>query len=171
MWYFMSISGVHATISGVLLAFAIPFGKKGKKSPSDLVQHFLHKPVAFLILPLFALANTAIVLDSSLSHLFSKSYVTGIILALVAGKPLGILIFGMLAVKMKITSLPENLNWKHITGTGLIAGIGFTMSIFITLLAFNDPAVINNSKMAILIASLISGVTGFLILKSSFKRV
>lgn len=169
MWYFMSISGVHATISGVLLAFAIPF-RKDAPSPSDRLQHILHKPVAFFILPVFALANTAIDIRTSISDLFSQSYVAGILAGLVIGKPLGILLFGYAAVKLKICSLPDEISWKHIAGTGFIAGIGFTMSIFITLLAFTDSGIINNSKIAILLASAISGLTGFLLLKHSLKN-
>jgi len=170
MWYFMSLSGVHATISGVLLAFAIPFRKGDKESPSDRLQHWLHKPVAFFILPLFALANTAIVISPGLAGLFSQNYAVGILAGLVIGKPVGILLFGFLAVKMKICSLPYQIQWKHITGIGFIAGIGFTMSVFITLLAFNDLAVINNSKISILLGSLISGVAGYLILNWSLRK-
>jgi len=169
MWYFMSISGVHATISGVLLAFAVPF-RKGKKSPSDRLQHLLHKPVAFFILPVFALANTAIDIGTNISVLLSQTYVIGIIAGLVIGKPLGILLFGYLAVKMKICSLPDNVFWKHITGIGFIAGIGFTMSIFITLLAFNNSDIINNSKISILLASALSGLAGYLILNRFLKN-
>jgi Na+:H+ antiporter, NhaA family len=170
MWYFMSLSGVHATISGVLLAFAIPFRKGDRESPSDRLQHWLHKPVAFFILPLFALANTATVISTGLAGLFSQNYAAGILAGLVIGKPVGILLFGFLAVKMKICSLPDLIQWKHITGIGFIAGIGFTMSVFITLLAFNDLAVINNSKISILLGSLISGVAGYLILNWSLRN-
>jgi len=170
MWYFMSLSGVHATISGVLLAFAIPFRKGDKESPSDRLQHWLHKPVAFFILPLFALANTAIVISPGVAGLFSQNYAVGILGGLVIGKPVGILLFGFLAVKMKICSLPDRIHWKHITGIGFIAGIGFTMSVFITILAFDDLTVINNSKIAILLGSLISGLAGYLILKWSLRN-
>lgn len=165
MWYFMSVSGVHATISGVLLAFAIPF-RKTTRSPSDRLQHFLHKPVAFFILPVFALANTAIEFDTAIKDIFNHSYVIGIMAGLIIGKPLGILLFGYAAVKMKICSLPSDLGWRHITGTGFIAGIGFTMSVFITLLAFADPDTVNNSKIAILLASVLAGLSGFLLLKN-----
>ncbi|NHM05474.1 Na+/H+ antiporter NhaA [Flavobacterium celericrescens] len=165
MWYFMLNSGVHATITGVLLAFAIPFQDGSENTISYKLEQFLHKPVAFFILPLFALCNTAIVIGSDWLHNFSKEYSLGIIFGLVIGKPLGIVLFTFLMVKLRITQLPEDLNWKKIIGVGFLAGIGFTMSIFITLLAFDNVTVINNAKFMILVASLLSGIIGFL----SFK--
>lgn len=165
MWYFMLNSGVHATITGVLLAFAIPFQDGSENTISYKLEQFLHKPVAFFILPLFALCNTAIVIGSDWLHNFSEEYSLGIIFGLVIGKPLGIVLFTFLIVKLRITQLPEDLNWKKIIGVGFLAGIGFTMSIFITLLAFDNVTVINNAKFMILVASLLSGIIGFL----SFK--
>lgn len=170
MWYFMLNSGIHATITGVLLAFAIPFENGAKKSTSYLFQQFLHKPVSFLILPLFALANTAIVIGSNLGETVSQHYSIGIALGLIAGKPLGIMLFCFIAVSIGLCKLPDDLNWKAIFGVGLLGGIGFTMSIFITLLAFDDQAVINNSKFAILLSSLVSGTLGFLFLKATLKN-
>lgn len=171
MWYFMLNSGIHATVTGVLLAFAIPFGNGDEKSTSYILQHFLHKPVSFFILPLFALANTAIVINSDIGETFSHDYSIGIALGLIAGKPLGIMLFCFTAVSMGICKLPEDLNWKSILGVGFLAGIGFTMSIFITLLAFDDQVVINNSKFIILLSSLIAGAIGFLLLKGTLKEV
>jgi NhaA family Na+:H+ antiporter len=165
MWYFMLHSGVHATITGVLLAFAIPFGKGGKKSTSYILQHFLHKPVAFIILPIFALANTAIVLSSDIGSTLTQHYSLGIALGLIVGKPLGIFALTFVAVKLGICQLPSDLNWKSIIGVGFLGGIGFTMSIFITLLAFDHEAIINNAKFVILISSLIAGIIGFISLK------
>lgn len=165
MWYFMLNSGVHATITGVLLAFAIPFQDGSENTISYKLEQFLHRPVAFFILPLFALCNTAIVIGSDWLHNFSEEYSLGIIFGLVIGKPLGIVLFTFLIVKLRITQLPEDLNWKKIIGVGFLAGIGFTMSIFITLLAFDNVTVINNAKFMILVASLLSGIIGFL----SFK--
>jgi Na+:H+ antiporter, NhaA family len=170
MWYFMLQSGVHATITGVLLAFAIPFGKGDAKSPSYILQHRLHKPVAFLILPIFALANTAIILGSQWTESFSQPQNIGIITGLVLGKPLGISLFCWLAVLFNFSALPADIKWKNIIGAGLLGGIGFTMSIFITLLAFDRPEVINSSKLAILSASLVSGIVGFIWLKYSSKK-
>ncbi|WP_264520999.1 Na+/H+ antiporter NhaA [Flavobacterium sp. N1994] len=170
MWYFMLNSGVHATITGVLLAFAIPFGNGNENSTSYILQHFLHKPVAFIILPLFALANTAIILNSNWHYAMLHQYTLGIALGLLIGKPLGIWLFSFLSVKLKISSLPEDLNWKSILGVSFLGGIGFTMSIFITLLAFSDENHINNAKIMILISSLIAGIIGLLYLKTTLKK-
>ena len=169
MWYFMLHSGVHATITGVLLAFAIPFGDGEEKSPSYILQHFLHKPVAFIIMPIFALANTAIIIGSDFNSIISQNYSIGIALGLIIGKPLGIIAILFLAIKLKLCQLPNEINWKSILGVGFLAGIGFTMSIFITLLAFEDETIINNSKFIILLSSLIAGIIGFITLKLSLK--
>ena len=171
MWFFMLHSGVHATITGVLLAFAIPFGDGGKKSTSYVLQHFLHKPVSFIIMPIFALANTAIIIGTDFSTIITQNYSIGIALGLIIGKPLGIVAVLFLATKLGLCKLPEDLSWKSILGVGFLAGIGFTMSIFITLLAFEDQTIINNSKFIILISSLIAGVIGYFILKYSLKDV
>ena len=165
MWYFMLNSGVHATITGVILAFVIPFGDGGKDSSSYKLQHFLHKPVAFVILPLFAIANTCIAIQSDWHEGLSHSNTLGIILGLVVGKPLGIILFSAIGVSAGFCSLPKSLKWAHILGAGMLGGIGFTMSIFITILAFHDPETIVFSKIAILIASILSGLFGFVYLK------
>ncbi len=170
MWYFMLHSGVHATITGVLLAFVIPFGDGGGKSPSYILQHMLHKPVAFFILPLFALANTGLLLGAGWASGIASAGSLGIIAGLVLGKPIGILLFSLLAVWIGIGILPKDLKWKNIIGVGMLGGIGFTMSIFITLLAFSDPALINSSKIAILIASAIAGIAGFVILRLTLPK-
>lgn len=171
MWYFMLNSGVHATITGVLLAFAIPFGDGSEKSPSFILQHFLHKPVAFIILPLFAIANTCIPLAGNIQNGLSQTYSLGIIAGLAIGKPTGILLFSFIVVALGFSTLPEGLNWKRITGAGFLAGIGFTMSIFITLLAFKDPDMVNNSKIAILAASMLSGIIGYIWLNRALRIV
>ncbi len=165
MWYCMLQSGVHATVSGVLLAFALPFGNGDEQSPSYKLQHLLHKPVAFVILPLFALANTGIVFATGwYNGLVSKNSI-GIMIGLIAGKPLGVLLFAFTAVKLKISSLAEDINWQHVIGAGILGGIGFTMSIFITLLAFNDGEIIVGSKIAVLISSVVAGLVGYFYLK------
>ncbi len=170
MWYFMLHSGIHATITGVLLAFVIPGGEDGKKSPSSIMEHLLHKPVAFLILPLFALANTAIVISSNIGETLEQHYSIGIALGLIVGKPLGIYLFSFLAVSAGICKLPGDISWKTVASVGFLGGIGFTMSIFITLLAFDDQTIISNAKFVILLSSLIAGVTGFLFLKVTLKE-
>ncbi|TCS36966.1 sodium/proton antiporter (NhaA family) [Paucimonas lemoignei] len=168
MWYLMLKSGVHATIAGVLLAFAIPYSAKqdDETSPSHRLEHVLHKPVAFLILPIFALANTGIVIGSGWEQELASTNSLGIMAGLVFGKPLGITMLAFIVVAIGVCRLPLDLNWKHIFGAGLLGGIGFTMSIFITNLAFTgDAAAINASKMAILLASVIAGTIGFIWLK------
>ncbi|MGI9067251.1 MAG: Na+/H+ antiporter NhaA [Pyrinomonadaceae bacterium] len=168
MWFLMLKSGVHATIAGVLLAFAIPFSAKedDAESPSHRLEHFLHKPVAFVILPIFALANTAIVIGADWAQNLTSANSFGIIGGLVLGKPLGIMLLSFAAVAIGICRFPLDLNWKHMFGAGLLGGIGFTMSIFITNLAFiGSMEMINASKKAILVASLTAGTIGFLWLK------
>ncbi|MEJ7610346.1 MAG: Na+/H+ antiporter NhaA [Ferruginibacter sp.] len=169
MWYFMLNSGVHATITGVLLAFAIPFGKGGEKSTSYILQHILHKPVAFIILPVFALANTAIVLSSDMGKILTQDYSIGIALGLIVGKPVGIFLLTYLAVTFGLCKLPDDMDWKSMIGVGFLGGIGFTMSIFITLLAFDNEPLINNAKFVILISSLIAGLIGFISLRLTLK--
>lgn len=170
LWYCMLNSGVHATIAGVLAAFAIPFGDGSKKSPSYILQHALHKPVAFVIVPIFALANTAIIFEPNWMDGLATSVSYGIIGGLVLGKPIGIMIFAYIAVALGIASLPSGLKWKHILGTGMLAGIGFTMSIFVAILAFDNPAYVATAKIAIITASLISAVVGLIYLKIILKR-
>lgn len=172
MWYFMLNSGVHATITGVLLAFVIPFGDGSKKTSSYRLQHFLHKPVAFFILPLFAMANTCIAISGDWHEGLSHENSIGIMAGLVIGKPLGIFLFSFLAVVIGICKLPKDLKWTNILGAGMLGGIGFTMSIFITILAFKNGGeeVINYSKIAILIASFVSGTLGFICLKLTLRK-
>jgi NhaA family Na+:H+ antiporter len=168
MWFLMLQSGVHATIAGVLLAFAIPFSAKqdDAESPSHKLEHFLHKPVAFVILPIFALCNTGIIIGEDWANNLSSTNSLGIIGGLVLGKPLGIALLSFIAVSIGICRLPLDLSWRHVFGAGLLGGIGFTMSIFITNLAFvGSTEIINASKMAILLASLTAGTMGFLWLK------
>jgi NhaA family Na+:H+ antiporter len=164
MWYFMLQSGVHATVAGVLLAFALPFGDGSETSPSYKLQHFLHKPVAFGIMPIFALANTGIAFSGRWLEGLTTSNSLGVFAGLFLGKPLGILSASFIAVKTGLSRLSEDLSWKHILGAGFLGGIGFTMSIFITLLAFVDPEIIQSTKIAILISSALAGLTGYLIL-------
>ena len=170
MWYFIAHSGVHATITGVLLAFAIPFGSGDEKSPSYILQNVLHLPVGYVILPLFALANTCILMDGNSFQTLGSMVSIGIMAGLLIGKPFGIVLFSYLTTVFKISSLPEDLKWTHIIGAGILAGIGFTMSIFITLLAFDEPSVIDTSKMSVLFASLVAGVIGFLWLKNTLPK-
>jgi NhaA family Na+:H+ antiporter len=168
LWFLMLKSGVHATMAGVLLAFTIPFSAKedDEKSPSHRLEHWLNAPVTFLILPIFALANTSITINAdSIPYLASANSV-GVILGLVVGKPLGITLVSFIAVVSGLCTLPLDLNWRHIIGAGLLGGIGFTMSVFITNLAFvGNVEAINTSKLAIVLASLTAGVLGCLWLR------
>lgn len=169
MWYFMLSSGIHATLTGVLLAFAIPFGSGREESPSYILQSILHAPVAYFILPIFALANTCILVDSAALSTLGSDISLGIMLGLFVGKPLGIFLFAYVAALLGISALPVDLRWSSIIGAGLLAGIGFTMSIFITLLAFEPEALIDASKLSVMIASLAAGLLGFVWLRSTLK--
>lgn len=165
MWYFMLQSGIHPTITGILLAFIIPSGSGRADSPSYILEHLLNKPVAFMILPIFALANTSILIDSNWYESLAEANSLGILAGLIVGKPVGVFLTCFVAVRLGWATLPTDLSWRHIFGAGLLAGIGFTMSIFITLLAFDDATIVNHSKIAILCASLVAGVAGFLWLR------
>jgi len=161
MWYCTHHSGIHATISGVMLAFAIPFGK-GENGPSYKLQSFLHVPVAFIILPLFALANTCIsITEIALDDMYVAG-VYGTIAGLVIGKPAGIFIFTYLSKKLFHLTLPSGVSFKHVLGAGIVAGIGFTMSIFITDLAFSNDFYIKQIKLAILLCAFVSSFCGIL---------
>jgi Na+:H+ antiporter, NhaA family len=170
LWYFMLHSGVHATLAGVLLAFVIPFGSGDEKTISHKLQRALHWPVPFIILPLFALANTSIFIPDNFASTLGGSISIGIMLGLLFGKPIGIFVFSYVSVKLKISSLPADSKWSCIFGAGILGGIGFTMSIFISLLAFDDPAKIDQSKIAIMVASLIAGILGLFFLKTVLKK-
>ena len=169
MWYFMLKSGVHATLAGILLAFALPFGKGSKTALSYKVQDALDEPVALIILPIFALANTAIVFSPGWDNGLLNPGSLGIFAGLILGKPIGVILFSFIAVSIGVSVLPKGLKWKHIIGVGFLAGIGFTMSIFITLLAYTDQTIITESKISILLASLTSGIIGFVWLKNILK--
>ncbi len=165
MWYLMLQSGVHATLTGVMLAFAIPFSARDGSgdSPSFRLEHSLHKPVAFVILPIFALANTAVILGPEWMQNLTSANSLGIAAGLVLGKPLGVTLFAFLAVALGLSRLPADLRWRQVFGAGILGGIGFTMSIFITILAFpGDAVTVSASKIAILFASLAAGSVGFL---------
>lgn len=179
MWWFMHHSGIHATITGVLLAIAIPtFSKSKKDSPSAFLQETLHLPVGYIILPLFALVNTAIQIEPGWDKAIFNPVSLGIIAGLVVGKPLGIFLFTWISIRFKLAEKPSGTTWGQLFGVGILGGIGFTMSIFVTLLAFNSLTeakhVINEAKFAIILSSIMAGALGFVILKRLFnskKRV
>jgi len=171
MWYFMLSSGVHATITGVLLAFAIPFGDGTERSPSYILQKALHVPVAFFILPLFAFANTSVPLSAHWYQSLLSINGAAIAFGLLIGKPVGILSFCYFSVKLRLASLPKDVSVVQMIGTSFLGGIGFTMSIFITVLAFADSDIIDQSKIAIIVTSLVAAVIGYLMLRSSGRAM
>jgi NhaA family Na+:H+ antiporter len=165
LWYCIHNSGIHATIGGVIFAFSIP------KNNLERLERFLHIPVNFMVLPIFALANTAILLPSDLMGVVNTGLSWGIILGLVIGKPLGIVLASYLLVKMKWGDLPQGVSWTQLTGVGMLAGIGFTMSIFIAFLAFEENLFQDVARIGVLLGSAISMVAGYLCLYLFSKRL
>ena len=210
VWLAFLMSGVHATIAGVIAAFAIPARTKINEQrfievldeklkefhtipPNDVtllepaqyqviqniyqltkaagtplqkLEYQLHPWVSFVIMPLFALANAGIILDEKLMQsIFSSGITMGVFWGLTAGKLLGVVIFCWLMVKLRLSALPEGMTWGHLWGIGLLAGVGFTMSLFVTTLAFKEPQAVAAAKAGILAASIISGVAGYFVLK------
>ncbi|WP_187478126.1 Na+/H+ antiporter NhaA [Amniculibacterium sp. G2-70] len=171
LWYFMHHSGIHATIAGVLLAFTIPCNTSETEiSPLEKLEEKLHLPVNFLIMPIFALANTNISFHKGMVDHLASPFSLGIILGLFAGKVMGINLFSFIAIKLNISQLPDKSTWTHLIGAGLLAGIGFTMSIFIAVICFKDPIIQDEAKFAILIASIVSGFAGYSLLNALAKR-
>ena len=170
MWYCFLRSGVHPTLSGVMIAFAIPFrNENAEKNVSLRLQQFLQIPVAYFIVPVFALVNTAIVLPHGFfQHIVSPNSL-GIILGLFAGKVIGIVSFPLLLIWLGKAKLQSDITFSFLIGIGFLGGIGFTMSMFISNLAFDDNTTVTASKLSILIGSSLSAVTGLLILKMSSK--
>ena len=166
LWHFIHHSGIHATIAGVLLAFTIPTNETDVESPLEKLEHFLTTPVNYIIMPIFALANTNITFQKEMLAGLASPLGLGIIVGLFVGKTIGVTFFSWLAVKLKWADLPTGAGWKHILGLGMLAGIGFTMSIFIALLSFSEVLHVSEAKFAILTASILSGVVGFVFLKS-----
>lgn len=165
MWYFIHHSGIHATVAGVLTALTIPTTPDNTESPLEKLEHALIKPVNFLIMPIFALANTNIGLEAGMvSGLFSNMGM-GIFFGLFVGKPLGILIMSWVSVKTGLSSLPRKTKWLQIGALGILAGIGFTMSIFIAMLSYGAVSFQTEAKFSILVTSLVAGITGYLMLR------
>jgi len=212
LWLAFLLSGIHATIAGVLLALTVPaisfinpgaflersryildhFEKAGEKGENVLtnderqaalhalnhatyklepplheLEHALHPWVVFAIMPVFALANAGVPLGRGLGEALTSPVSLGIVAGLVLGKQLGVTLFAWLAVKSGISELPRGIGWRHVYGAGWLAGIGFTMSLFISDLAFSDGSVVENAKLGILAASLIAGVVGWTILRGA----
>jgi len=167
LWVLVLKSGVHATLAGVITAFLIPLKDKWGKSPLHGLEHGLAPYVLFFIVPVFAFANAGVSLDGmSLADLMAPLPL-GIALGLILGKQVGV--FGMtwLTVKLGFAQLPHGVTWAHIYGLACLAGIGFTMSLFIGSLSFADPELMNAVRIGVLSGSLVSGVVGFAILRLS----
>ena len=164
LWFCVLESGVHATIAGVLLALTIPLER------IENIEHTLRRPVNYVILPVFALCNTAIVFNGDLAPSLSTPLSLGIGLGLLLGKPLGIVGVVALLVRLNMAKLPAHVNWRQMVGLGFTAGIGFTMAIFIATLAYGDPAAIDVAKLAVLLGSLASAVVGAAILGFSNNK-
>ncbi len=156
LWYTMFNSGIHATVAGVLFAFTIPVNKLAELELS------FHTPVYFIIMPLFALANTAIVFPEEGLAALNNSFSWGIMAGLFIGKPLGICLACYWMIKQKWANLPSQTNWHQLIGAGILAGIGFTMSIFISMLAFDNNIVQDIAKIAVLVSSILSMIVGYL---------
>lgn len=171
VWVGILLSGVHATIAGVLLGFLVPyeFVKNGNTSkPLSSLIHTFHPWVSYCIMPIFALANAGITLDGVSLELLQNPIHQGVALGLLMGKPLGIFIFAFLAVKIKLAQLPSGVSWLHILGVGCLGGIGFTMALFISSLAlYPDQEIF--SKTGILLGSLVAAILGSIILASIKK--
>ena len=170
IWYFVHHSGIHATIAGVLVAMTLPTNDTEVESPLEKLEHALVKPVNFLIIPIFAFANTNITIHQEMIEGLTSPLGLGISLGLIFGKPIGIVVTSLICSKLGIGQLPANSNLIHIIGLGLLAGIGFTMSIFISMLSFDNQVFIEEAKLSVLITSLIAGIIGYVILNLSSRR-
>jgi len=156
LWYAIFNSGIEASITGVLVAFVMPINMLPK------IEKLIHSTVNFVILPLFALANTAILIPVNIIQSLSSSISMGVVFGLVFGKPIGIFLFSRLLVGLKIARLPGNTNWNGILGMGTLAGIGFTMSIFTTTLAYTSNGYRDIAKIAILLSMVASLVISWI---------
>ncbi len=170
LWYFVHHSGIHATIAGVLLALTIPSNPVKDTSPLEKLEHIIVRPVNFLIMPIFALANTNIRFEDKMIDGLYSPLGLGILLGLFTGKPIGVFLFSWLSVKLGFGSLPSGAHWKHIIGLGFLAGIGFTMSIFVTMLSLDKPEFQIEAKFSILVSSVLSGITGYIFLSLLNKK-
>ncbi len=172
LWFFTYRSGVHATIAGVLLALTIPIKRTPAKpeataseSPLHLLEHSLIKPVSFIIVPIFGFANAGVSFSGLGMEAFFAPVTMGVAAGLAIGKLIGIFGAVLLLVKGGIVDLPAGASWPQMLGTTLLCGIGFTMSLFISLLAFDDVLLQNEAKIGILIGSLVAGLAGFIVLR------
>lgn len=165
LWYFIHHSGIHATIAGVLTAIAIPAdSKKRSYSPLERLESILSNPVSYIIMPLFALVNTNIRFESEMLKGLTNPLGLGIMAGLVIGKPLGITFTSWLAIQLKVAKKPNKASWKQISGVSMLGGIGFTMSIFVSILSFSNSLFQLEAKFSVLISSIIAATTGYIVL-------
>lgn len=173
LWFAVLKSGVHATLAGVVIGFAIPLkGKPGEHSPLKHLEHALHPYSSFLILPIFAFANAGVSLEGISLSTLGTALPMGIALGLLLGKPLGIFTFSYVAVKTGVAKMPEGINFKHIFAVSILCGIGFTMSMFIASLAFTGAAADLNThaRLGILMGSSIAAILGYAMLRFSLPK-
>ncbi len=163
LWFCMLHSGIHATIAGVIFAFLLPRQSNNESRMSDAFEHFLQVPVSFFILPLFAIANTAITINSNILSELIQPLPMGVFVGLFIGKPIGIFSFCWIASKLKLATIADEISLVQLLAAGILGGIGFTMSIFITNLAFVDIQYIQVTKISILLSSSVAAISGFLI--------
>jgi len=169
IWYFVHHSGIHATIAGVLVAMTLPTNDTDIESPLEKLEHALVNPVNFFIVPIFAFANTNITIQYEMIEGLASPLGLGISLGLIFGKPAGILLTSVICSKIGIGQLTANSTITHMLGLGFLAGIGFTMSIFISILSFDNKILIEEAKLSVLLTSLVAGILGYLVLKISNK--
>ncbi|NOY88953.1 MAG: Na(+)/H(+) antiporter NhaA, partial [FCB group bacterium] len=172
LWISILKSGIHPTLAGVILAFTIPLNAKDPKgksfSPLKQMEHNLHFWVAFIILPLFAFVNAGVDITQISFVQMSEPIPLGIMLGLFIGKQIGVFGFSWVAIKLKLTSLPKGSNWIKLYGVAVLTGIGFTMSLFIGSLAFDNNRMFQyTDKLAILIGSFTAGIVGYLVIRLS----
>lgn len=169
MWVLVLKSGVHATLAGVLIALCVPLRVTEGKSPARRAEHRLHSWTSFLVLPLFAFANAGVYLGGfGLDQIFSPLPL-GIALGLILGKQVGVMVASFATVKLNIASLPERVSWRHLYALSCLTGIGFTMSLFIGSLAFQDAQTMNEVRLGVLGGSVISALLGFILLNTAAK--
>ena len=169
LWFCMLHSGIHATLAGVILAFALPFKSGTPATLSYRIEHKIQWPVTYIILPLFALSNTAITINSEMTGALLSPESLGIFFGLLIGKPVGIFLFSLLAIRLGIASLSSSINKTMIFGAGILGGIGFTMAMFVDNLAFTNTQQIDLGKISILIGSTTAALLGFLLLHLTAK--
>jgi NhaA family Na+:H+ antiporter len=168
LWVSVLFSGIHATIAGVMLAMTIPArARRPDETPLlERLEHALHAPVAFVIVPLFALANAGVRIGGASSGSHSMAIMSGVVLGLVVGKPIGITLASWLAIRLRIAALPSGISWRLLQAVSWLGGIGFTMSLFVGALAFSDAALLDSAKIGVLIASCVAAIVGWLLLRS-----